>query len=204
MAMLVLNREVEEKLRAERKNRGIDQHDEVWDGVYVMSPDADDEHQELVSGFDFLMELVIARRGLGRVRPGVNVSDRDEGWTENFRVPDVVVFLQDTAAINRGTYWRGGPDFALEVISPNDRTREKLPFYAKVGVRELLVIDRDPWEMELYRLHVGELRSVGISTPSRADVLNSEVVPLTFRLVPGSPRSRIEAIHKDNGERWLI
>lgn len=143
MAMLVLDHLFEEQVRADRKERGIDKHDEVWDGVYVMSPLANNEHQEIVFGLNTVLQIVAARTGLGKVCPGVNVSDRED-WTHNYRCPDVVVFLQGTSAINRGTFWLGGPDFAVEILSEGDRARAKLPFYAKVGVRELLFVDRDP------------------------------------------------------------
>jgi len=64
----------------------------------------------------------------------------------------------------------GGPDFAVEILNPGDRTPEKLPFYASVNVRELLVVDRDPWSLELFRLCDGQCyRSERLSslTPSR-------------------------------------
>ena len=50
MSLLVLDKLVERRLRAHRKAVGIDQHDEVWEGLYVMSPIADNEHQALVMG----------------------------------------------------------------------------------------------------------------------------------------------------------
>lgn len=204
MAMVILSREVEEELRTNRKERGVDQHDEVWDGVYVMSPIADNEHQLLVGEVFLVLRLAIGDHGRGMVLPGVNVSDRDNSWEQNFRIPDVALFLEGTAAVNHGTYWRGGPDFAVEITSPGDRTRDKLPFYSHVGVRELLVIDRDPWRLELYRLRDGRLLSVGTSTSARSDSLCSEVVPLTFRLVTGTPRPQIEVVHADGTDRWLI
>ena len=71
--------------------------------------------------------------------PGVNLSDRDEGWEQNFREPDVAVFLRDGKAINCGTHWQGAADFLVEIISPGERTREKIPFYSSLGVVELLV-----------------------------------------------------------------
>lgn len=203
MAMLVLDRSFEEQVRADRKARGIDKYDEVWDGVYVMSPLANDEHQEIVSGLNTVLQIVVAWTGLGKVRPGVNVSDR-ENWTENYRCPDVVVFLQGTSAINRGAFWLGGPDFAVEVLSDGDRARAKLPFYAKVGVRELLLVDRVPWALELYRLADGSLVPVGRSTPEHPDALASEVVPLTFRLVAGKERPRIEIKQRDGDSHWVI
>ena len=77
--------------------------------------------------------------------PGCNVSDQPERWKRNYRCPDVAVFLPGNPAEDRGTHWYGGPDFAAEVHSRFDRSRKKFGFYAKVGVRELLLVDRHPW-----------------------------------------------------------
>jgi hypothetical protein len=92
----------------------------------------------------------------------------------------------------------------VEIISEDDRSREKLSFYAAVGVRELLLIDRDPWALELYRLRDGELDGVGRSTLDRPDTLLSTVVPLSFRLVPGDAHPRIEVTRADGGQGWVI
>jgi Uma2 family endonuclease len=204
MALLILSRPVEQSIRAEREALGIDRRDEVWDGVYVMSPEADDQHQDLVGEFDSILREIIARRKLGKVRPGVNVSDRDKNWRQNYRVPDVVVFLRGTKAKNRGKYWHGGPDFALEITSEGDQTREKLPFYAKVGTRELLLVDREPWGLELYRLNEGELRCVGKATAERPVELRCDVVPLSFRLRRVGRRVRIEVTQLDGEGQWRI
>ncbi|MEX0704739.1 MAG: Uma2 family endonuclease [Planctomycetales bacterium] len=204
MAALIIDRDLEAELIAERRRTGADRYDEVWDGVYVMAALADDEHQELVNGLAAVLTVAVDWVRLGKVRPGVNVSDRDSDWKKNYRCPDVVVFLNETKAINRGSHWYGGPEFAVEVVSPSDRSRKKLRFYAKVGTRELLIVDRHPWALELYRLHDGELKSVGRSTVDDAATLASEVVPLSFRLVAGDERPRIEVVHMTGDGRWMV
>src|SRR5207249_2384332 len=108
------------------------------------------------------------------VYAGVNVSDREVKWRKSFRCPDVAVFFPGNPAQDRKTHWFGGPDFAIEIISPYDRSRRKLPFYAKVGVRELLLVDRRPWALELYRLEANALQPVGRSTPDTSDLMISE------------------------------
>jgi Uma2 family endonuclease len=150
MTMLVLDDSLKKSIRAEREASGADRWDEVWDGVYVASPLPNNEHQRIVARLIYILESAIGVPGLGAVLPGVNVSDRDKGWKRNYRGPDVTVFLADTKAINRDTHWVGGPDFAVEVMSKGDRAREKIPFYAKVGVRELLLVNRRPWALELF------------------------------------------------------
>ena len=65
-----------DELIQERKRIGADRYDEVWDGVYVMPTMPSREHQELVSDLDTIFDEVVKRPGLGKVYPGVNVSDR--------------------------------------------------------------------------------------------------------------------------------
>ena len=176
-------------LRAEREARGLDRWDEVWNGVYIVMPLANNEHQSLATRIAArLLGPVEDDRG-GRVFAGCNVSDVADpaaDWRTNFRCPDVAVFLPGNPAEDRGTHWFGGPDCALEIVSRGDRSRQKLGFYAAVGVRELLVLDRDPWGLELYRLAGGELRSVGTTAPG-GEALATETVPLRWSLTAADP-----------------
>jgi Uma2 family endonuclease len=179
-----------------------DRYDEMWDGVLVIAPLPNDEHQDLVNELCYIFRLVLDRAAGDRVRPGVNVSDRSEDWTHNFRCPDVVVYRANTTAINHGTHWQGGPDFAVEIVSPGEDATAKLVFYTAVATRELLVIERDPWQLTLYRLDAGQLRSVG---PVGVDgvALASEILPLTFRLAAGPLRPIIRVGHAD-GRVWPV
>lgn len=204
MAVLVFDPSLEERLKAEREASGADRYDEVWEGVYMMAPLANNEHQDLQAGLSGVFQSVIVWAGLGRAQSGANVSDREAGWEHNYRCPDVVVVLNGGAARDCGTHWFGGPDFAVEIASKGDRSRDKLDFYAAAGVRELLLIDRDPWGQELYRLNAGRLQLVGRSMPGDSTVLESAVVPTSFRLIAGEPRPRVEVIHHDRRQKWLV
>lgn len=183
---------------------GGDRYDEVWDGVYVMSPLANDEHQWLVGKFFRVFDEAIGDAGLGEVRPGVNVSDRVKGWRKNYRCPDVAVKLNGGLARIFKNHWVGGPDFVVEIVSTRDRTREKLDFYAAIGTREVLVIDREPWSLELYALSEGRLTSAGTFRVGSPIALASEVLPLTFRLIEAEPTPKIEVAHPETGRKWPI
>lgn len=195
---------LEQHLKAERQLTGADRFDEVWEGIYMMAPLADDEHQELQARLTAVFQTVVGWSGLGLVRAGVNVSDRDDDWRFNYRCPDVVVFLPNTTAQNKGSHWLGGPDFAVEIVSRYDRSRDKLSFYADVSVRELLLVDRSPWALELYRLDNGRLVLDATSTLANPQVLRSQLMPLSFKLIPSSPRPVIEVLHSDGKQRWLV
>lgn len=205
MVMLVTEPGVEQRLIAERQAAGIDHHDEVWEGVYVVSPIANNEHQWLAFQLAAVFQLVINHtRGKGMTFPGINVSDQETDWRQNYRVPDVAVFLEGNPAQDRDTHWFGGPDFAVEIVSPGDRSLEKLPFYAAVGVRELLIVDRAPWSLQLFRFGPERVASAESSSMEKSATLESRVLPLKFRLVSGDTRPQIEITHHDGRQQWLV
>ena len=169
-----------------------------------MTPFPNPEHAELQMALGTVFRLALGLSHPAKVYPGVNVSDRADDWTKNYRGPNVAVVMPGGIARNRGAYLLGGPDFVVEIVSPQDQSREKFDFYAKAGVRELLIVDRDPWGLELYRLHGVKLELVGQSTLEQPDVFQSNVLPLTFRLVPGEARPGIEMCHADGVQKWVV
>jgi Uma2 family endonuclease len=200
MTTLVLDTLAEQIILADRRAKGLDRYDEVWDGVYVMSPLPEYYHQEIVSDLNSCLQAALRKQQLGRVVPGCNVSDRAEDWTKNYRGPDVVVYLNTTTARFHGTHWEGGPDFAVEVASENDRTWEKVDFYAQVKTGELLIVDRNPWQLTLLRLDGNKMIEVGCSTPTTSEKLVSKVIPFTFRLVTRSYGPAIEITNHSDGQ----
>jgi Uma2 family endonuclease len=119
-------------------------------------------------------------------------------------VPDVAVFLQDTAAVNHGAFWFGGPDFVVEIVSPDDQTREKLDFYAKVGVRELLLVDRSPWQLELYRLRGRKLEVHQAASPDAYSGVDIETCLLRAELHPSADRPKIIVSQVQGDKTWRI
>ena len=188
----------------ERRASGNDRWDEVWEGTYLLMPNPNNEHQSIATRFAMAFGPSVEWPGLGRVFQGANISDQAADWQYNYRCPDVAVYLVGNTAIDRGTFWYGGPDFAIEIISPDDRSRQKFDFYAKVGVRELLLVDRDPWLLELYQRRGTEWKPAGTSKPEQPDSLASEVLPLTFRLVANAVRPIIEVFHADGIQKWTV
>ena len=55
-------------------------------------------------------------------------------------MPDIVVFRPELDG-DRGVI--GPASLAVEIRSPGDESFEKLPFYERLGVEEVLIIDRD-------------------------------------------------------------
>jgi Uma2 family endonuclease len=152
MDTLIPDPQQSERLLAERHARGMDRFDEVWEGVYLITPAPNDEHQDVEAGFNEVLRTIVDRAGLGKTRPAINLAADPDNWQRDYRVPGLAVFLNNSAAVCHGAFWSGPPDFVVEIISPFDKTREKLDFYSRLGTRELLIVDRQPWRLELYRL----------------------------------------------------
>ncbi len=111
-----------------RRALGLDGHDEVWDGVYVMAPFAHPHHGAVKA--QLVEHLTPRARAEGLVSgDSFNLGSRDD-----FRVPDAGWHRQlpDTAYVATAA-------LVLEVLSPDDRTFDTLPFYAGHRVQELLV-----------------------------------------------------------------
>jgi Uma2 family endonuclease len=203
MALRVLDTILEERLIEERRRMGGDRYDEVWDGEYVMSPLANLEHQHIASRLATIFYEVLGARDDVWSLAGANVSDQEVEWTKNYRCPDVVVTLPGSRAQNRHTHWYGGPDLVVEIVSEGDASYDKLDFYSKIGVREVLIVNRDPWLLELYRPNdAGVLTLVG-----RVDLLSSghtasEVLDAELSLVQRDSRVSIKVIQTATGRSW--
>lgn len=203
MKLVILDPDDQQRIIRRRQVTGADRYDEVWNGVYVMSPIADNEHQHLVTMLTSGLLHALGDDGVTRVYAGVNVSDQEVSWERNYRCPDVAVFLPGNPAQDRITHYLGGPDFAVEIVSRYDRSRKKYRFYSSVGVRELLLVDRSPWSLELVRNHNGRWELVGKSTLDDPTAIKSTVLPVMFRLVDANPRPRISIAREDGSNHWL-
>ena len=204
MDTLVVDPRVSARMIEERRARGQDHFDEVWEGTYVMAPAPNDEHQEISFHLARPFLAVVEDAEIGKVRPGINLAIDSNDWEHDFRIPDLSVFLKDSSAVCHGTFWSGSPDFLVEIVSPWDKTREKIDFYSRLGSRELLIIDRDPWQLELLRLESKALVPVAKTSLRDATEITSEVLPMKFRLVPGSPRPGIEIFATQLARSWKV
>jgi Uma2 family endonuclease len=169
--------EVPPEILEGRRLSGADRRDEVWDGVLHMVPSANNEHQRLESDLEFQLRSVWASRSSGEVLHQINVSSGGD-WRKNYRVPDLILLLPGTRAIDRGEYMEGGPDVVVEIRSPYDETYEKLPFYAEIGVREVWVVDRDTKAVEV---HVLETEAYRLLAPHEEGWSASAVTGLELR-----------------------
>lgn len=205
MALVSIEPSELKRLIRQRRRFGGDRYDEVWDGVYVMAPLADNQHQSLGLKLAIALSDALSPIKAIQIFNGCNVSDQPERWKRNFRCPDVAVFFPGNPAQDRKTYWYGGPDFAVEVMSRFDKSRKKFGFYKSVGVRELLLVDRHPWALELYRVEAGDWALVGrAALETNGEAIPSTVLGLMFQLIPGVDRPQIEIVREQPRKTWIV
>lgn len=143
---------VTEQELADRRARGLDRWDEMWQGVLHMTPAPSVEHQRILDELIVFFGKRPAATGGGTLRSGINVF-RGRSSKTDYRIPDLTFVSAGRAHLLQEDGVRGGgPDAVVEIRSPEDETYEKLPFYAALGVREVIVIDRDTKRPEVYRL----------------------------------------------------
>jgi len=200
MRAVIVDPRLARELIARRRALGLDRWDEVWNGEWHMNPSPSTEHQRIEKALLHILLEVVEDAGLGQVFHQLNVADPDRGL-EDFRIPDISVVLRESAVKIAPDFISGGPDFLIEIHSPGDETYEKIPWYARQGVKELLIVDRDSKRMELYRHDGQELRLIGAS-PGR---LESRVLPLRFETVEQREGGRLRLSHSaDPARSWLV
>jgi len=138
-----------------RKQTGADMWDEMWEGVLHMPPVPNREHQDFQGEMEMWLRIFWARPGGNRVYHEINLASVG-GWPDNYRIPDLLLLTPDRFAIDRNEYFEGPPTVVVEIRSPGDESYEKLPFYAKLGVPEVWIIDRDTKVPEIYLLTAGD------------------------------------------------
>jgi len=143
--------EVTPDIVALRKRTGADRWDEMWEGELHMPPAPNRSHQNLEGRIYVWLDANWAEPGGNAVYHQINVAPPG-GWPHDYRIPDLVLLTPDRFHIDRDEYFEGPPTVVVEIHSPGDEAYEKLGFYAKLGVPEVWIVDRDTKEPEIYLL----------------------------------------------------
>ena len=134
-----------EALLTRRRELGQDRFDEMWDGVLHMNPAPSYEHQRISQQLAVILDPLARAAGLEAVIGGVNI-----GTADSYRIPDGSLHRPGSG----GTFLSTAA-LALEIVSPEDETWEKLGFYASHQVDELLVVDLKAREVHWLALTAG-------------------------------------------------
>jgi Uma2 family endonuclease len=143
-----------EALLARRHRLGQDLLDEVWAGVYHVNPAPHRRHAHIAQQ---LAELLGPRARDAGLLPMMSIFNLGE--PNDYRVPD-------------GGLFGPGPDevyvptaaLIVEIVSPEDKTWEKLDFYAAHGVDELLIVDPELRKVDWLALRDGKYANVDRSS----------------------------------------
>jgi Uma2 family endonuclease len=168
---------------AERSRLGIDRRDEVWDGVLHVPPSPTTAHQELAFELHTVLRPIAKSFGL-RIIQELTVFDPTKG-ERNYRTADLVI----AAPINvseRGI--EGHAEVVIEILSPNDESRNKFEFYAARQISEYWLLDPRTREIEVYVLRGDTYFAV---MPHRDGTISAPRLALELRVVDG-PKLRLE------------
>ncbi len=119
-----------DELLYRRKQLGLDRADEMWEGVLHVNPTPHGRHGRVLQQLTEIFGPLAHAAGL------IPMADFNLGTKGNYRVPDSGML-------------RPGPDrlyyptaaLVVEILSPEDESWAKLPFYAAHDVDEVLIVD---------------------------------------------------------------
>ena len=180
--MHVVLRDPSPEMLEERRRLGHDRLDEVWDGVLHMVPQPGTPHQSFAGSlYSFLRS---------RIRDGQQIFYETGLYLSpderNYRVPDLVVAAREHIA-RRGIEREA--ELVVEVLSKNDMSRDKLPFYASCHVQEVWLVDPETREHEIYVLRGTQYFA---ATPDRDGTTHAPLYGLDLCTI-GGPKLRSTA-----------
>lgn len=143
-----------EELLTRRRELGIDRWDEVWEGVLHMIPPPSHAHQLIASRLHRLLGPLADEAGL-EVTGEVGIGSDEH----NYRAPDLA--LHRPADVE--PQWHRTAALVVEIVSPNDKTWDKLAFYAAHQVDEMLIVDPEQRAIHWLGLADGEYRPLSRS-----------------------------------------
>jgi Uma2 family endonuclease len=135
---------------AERRRRGQDLFDEVWKGELHVVPAPHPRHGRTAAALRRVLADAAAQHGL------LDSEPFNLGEPGDYRVPDGGYFEPDMYISGLSGTFVATAAVVVEVLSPEDETFEKFPFYAERGVREILVADPAQRRVRCWRLRNGE------------------------------------------------
>jgi Uma2 family endonuclease len=119
------------ELMERRKRSGLDQLDEIWEGVYHMVPAPNYAHGDIDSQLHTIIRPLGAQAGLTMT----TICNIGEGM-HDFRVPDGTLHRPGAHGD-----WHHSAALVIEVVSPRDESYEKFSFYAAHEIDEVLIVD---------------------------------------------------------------
>jgi hypothetical protein len=135
-----------EALLERRRRAGVDRLDEVWQGVRHMVPGPSIEHADISQQLAVLLDGPARAAGLRPTMSEFNLGESEH----DFRVPDGGLHRPGASGV-----WQATAAAVIEILSPDDESAQKLPFYADHGVDEVLLVDPASRTVTWLALHDG-------------------------------------------------
>lgn len=131
---------------------------ELIDGELFIMEAPEFDHQDILMGLSFQIELYIQRKkGKCRVVPapfGVYIK-KD---IHNYVMPDISLICDEGKLERKGC--KGAPDLVIEIVSPSSRKMDyirKLALYQESGVREYWIVDPKSAQVTIYGPEHGDM-----------------------------------------------
>ena len=139
------------EILARRRRSGLDRRDEVWDGVLHMVPAANFAHASVTHQVGVALDRPARDARLIPAMGEFNLGESEK----DFRVPDGGLHRSGADET-----WLGTAALVIEIVSPNDESWDKLPFYAAHDVDEVLIVDPAKRSVDWLALDGDEYRPV--------------------------------------------
>jgi Uma2 family endonuclease len=163
------------------------QRHELEAGILVAEPQPFPHHAQIQAQLASILREFVVERGLGVVLTETGyVLSRDP---DTLRGPDVSFVRRERfdAEEARRSYLRGGPDLAVEILSPSNRPgeiRAKVAEYLAAGTRLVWVVDPAHETVTTYRTLLAPRRVERDGVIDGEDVLPGLSIPVAELLAP--------------------
>jgi hypothetical protein len=154
----VIQREIVEA----RRKSGDDERDEMWDGILHWVEPGDRAYRALQDRLVSALHSLTANRRL-RISCG-RLFDPEVADSSNYRVPALIV--HDLAATSRRGV-EGKARLVVEILQPESEALDKIAFYSRVGVAELLIVDPCTAGIRHWLSVAGDLTEVPLDADGR-------------------------------------
>jgi Uma2 family endonuclease len=139
------------ELLERRRRSGLERLDEVWEGVLHLVPAPSGEHAYIAQQLAELLGPPARAAGLIPAIGEFNLGEDEH----DFRVPDGGLHRSRPSGV-----WQQTAAVVVEIVSPDDESWQKLPFYAAHHVDEVLIVDPQKRSVSWLELEHGEYRPI--------------------------------------------
>jgi Uma2 family endonuclease len=143
-----------DELLRRRSRSGLDRLDEVWKGVRHMVPAPSGEHADITQQLAVILDRPARAAGLVPTMGEFNLGESEH----DYRVPDGGMHRVRPRGV-----WFATAALVVEIVSPGDESWEKLPFYARCGVEEIVIVDPDERAVHWLALADGDYQPIARS-----------------------------------------